>query len=373
MFTVSLKLVRPSPTPIRKTWDEDKMNELAASIKERGVIVPIKVRPVSDKFRECRMHGLSWLEGVQLNEHDESCFYCGELRGIHGIYQDWELEEDEDLERGKPFLEIVYGHRRVEASRRAGLTEVPAIIETADDTEALIQALIENVQREDMEPMDEARALREIQNLTGWSIREMESRGLGKNEQISHRLALLEETPEIQSMITRREPGPQVRIESALGVQHVREARAAIESPQERAKVLQKVASEGLTRYETRHVADAYNAADTPELKAAVLNTSGKLGDADRILQVAQMNIGAAGLVERNEQERRQAFEDYDRAVKDFLDAMKLFDRMLKTARDAARYGKFSPEGARFAVGRIDKLIDELETLKEVLSHVDAN
>jgi len=343
------------------------MNELAASIKERGVIVPIKVRPVSDKFRECRMHGLSWLEGVQLNEHDESCFYCGELRGIHGIYQDWELEEDEDLERGKPFLEIVYGHRRVEASRRAGLKEIPAIVEGVDDTEALIQALIENVQREDMKPYEQALALSDLKQRTGWT-----------NKEIAQHVGWQDETP-VSRLLDWLRP----ELESIKELVHVQVTDGALLTfakaglgrgnsdglPQ----IIEKAITQDLTRAETRATAEAYARADTPELRDAVLNTSGKLGDPDRILQVAQMNIGAAGLVERNEQERRQAFEEYDRAVKDFLDAMKLFDRMLKTARDAARYGKFSPEGARFAVGRIDKLIDELETLKEVLSHVDAN
>lgn len=376
MTTIDIRLIRPSPNPIRKTWDEDKMQELAASIKERGVIVPIKVRPIGDKFQECRMHGLDWLEGdVLLDEAADFCSMCSYLREEHGLSEDWEADGYEDgvpqLFDGEPFLEIVYGHRRVEASRRAGLTEVPAIVEPADDTEALIEALIENIQREDMNPIDEARALKALMDATGWNQYDVARRGIMVQAQVSDRLALLEELPEVQAMIAPASPGPKLKDDLSIGLRHVKEVRNAGLAQDERASVLFKAADENLTRHETRAVAEAYKAAPTPELKDAVLNTSGKLGDADRILQVAQMNIGAAGLVERNENERRQAFEDYDRAVKDFLDAMKLFDRMLKTARDAARYGKFSPEGARFAVGRIDKLIDELETLKETLSNVE--
>lgn len=309
MTTIDIRLIRPSPNPIRKTWDEDKMQELAASIRERGVIVPIKVRPVGDEY------------------------------------------------------EVVYGHRRVEAARRAGLTEVPAIVEGIDDTDALIQALIENVVREDMTQTDEGAAYVALRE-AGLSLNDM-AQQTGKNRDWISRLIRLvgDVSYDIWAGVDR-----DLQVDAGVKAQHIRSSLANDVDAQR--IVTRKVIDERLDREQARAVADAYKAATTPELKDAVLNTSGKLGDADRILQVAQMNIGAAGLVERNEQERRQAFEDYDRAVKDFLDAMKLFDRMLKTARDAARYGKFSPEGARFAVGRIDKLIDELETLKEALGNV---
>ena len=110
---LNIDLIQPSPNPIRKTWDDDKMDELAQSIKEQGLIVPVKVRPTD-------------------NAH----------------------------------YEVVYGHRRVEACRRAGLDKVEAIIEGMDDTDTLIQALIENVQREDMNPIDKGKALVRLQEQT---------------------------------------------------------------------------------------------------------------------------------------------------------------------------------------------------------------
>lgn len=308
MFTVSLSLVRPSPNPIRKTWDEDKMQELAASIKERGVIVPIKVRS--------------------------------------------------DL----PGYQIVYGHRRVEAARRAGLTEIPAIVEESNDTNTLIEALIENLQREDMTPYDKGAAILELQSETGWSIKEMDRRSIASEPLIA------------RWIMFKRETDKGLAIASPLGdgVQQVEQLNRSLGDDMEaKKKVAVKVSSEELNWRETRAVADAYKAADSPELRDAVLNTSGKLGDADRILQVAQMSMGAGGLVERHENERRQSFEEYDQAAKDFFDFMKLSKQMVKAAQGAARYGKFSPEGAQFAIGRINTLIDELETLKEALSHVE--
>jgi hypothetical protein len=101
-----------------------------------------------------------------------------------------------------------------------------------------------------------------------------------------------------------------------------------------------------------------------------VLETSGKLGDVDSILTVARQKVGASAYSGRKEAEQRQAFMEYDQAVKDFLDAIKLFDRMIKTAQNAAKYGKFSPEGATFAVRRINRLIGELESLREALGDV---
>ena len=75
MNEIPINKIHPSPNPIRKSWDEDKMEELTQSIKERGVIVPIKVRPNGDSY------------------------------------------------------EVVYGHRRIEAAGRAQLHSIPAIVE----------------------------------------------------------------------------------------------------------------------------------------------------------------------------------------------------------------------------------------------------
>lgn len=303
MRTVPLSLVGPSPNPVRKTWDEDKMQELAASIKERGVIVPIKVRPAGDGY------------------------------------------------------EIVYGHRRTEAARRAGLDEIPAIVDAPDDTDTLIEALVENILREDMAPLDVARGLQAVKDLTGKTNQQIaEMFGWTTGEAVRGYLVLLR--PGIVDVVESRS--------SLITPGHV---KVAISSGSDEAaiKVLRMAANQDLSMPETRAVADAYKAAESRELKDEVIRTSGKLGDADRILQVARMNLGINGLHTRDEDRKRAAFEEYDQAVKEFLDFVKLSERVVKTARDAAKYGKFSPEGARFAVTRIDRLIGELETLKEAL------
>lgn len=105
---VMLKLndIEPNRDQPRKTFDEQALSELADSISQHGVLQPLLVRPLSD-----------------------------------GSYQ------------------LVAGERRWRASRMAGLTEVPAVVREMSDSEAMELALIENLQREDLNPIEEAQGL----------------------------------------------------------------------------------------------------------------------------------------------------------------------------------------------------------------------
>ncbi len=98
-------MLRPNPRNPRRTFPTAELDELSASIKERGIIQPIAVRP---------------------------------LRGASESY------------------EIIAGERRWQAAQRAGLNEVPVVVLEVSDAEALELAIIENVQREDLNPMEEA-------------------------------------------------------------------------------------------------------------------------------------------------------------------------------------------------------------------------
>ena len=96
----------------RKHWDEAKLDELAESIRAQGVIQPIVVREIA--------------------------------------------------ERGGKTWEIIAGERRWRASRRAGLTEIPVVVREVDDRTVVAMALIENIQREDLNPLEEAQALQRL-------------------------------------------------------------------------------------------------------------------------------------------------------------------------------------------------------------------
>jgi ParB family transcriptional regulator, chromosome partitioning protein len=102
---IPIEFLRPNPRNPRRNFGEDGLDELAASIKEKGIIQPLLARP---------------------------------LAGIADAY------------------EIIAGERRWRAAQRAGLHEVPIISFEADDRQALELAIIENVQRADLDPLEEA-------------------------------------------------------------------------------------------------------------------------------------------------------------------------------------------------------------------------
>ncbi|MGB8899401.1 MAG: ParB/RepB/Spo0J family partition protein [Methylocella sp.] len=102
---IPIEFLRPNPRNPRRNFGDDSLDELAASIKEKGILQPILARPVP---------------------------------GAPGTY------------------EIIAGERRWRAAQRAGLHEVPVISFEADDRQALELAIIENVQRADLDPLEEA-------------------------------------------------------------------------------------------------------------------------------------------------------------------------------------------------------------------------
>ena len=108
---LNLMDIEPNKEQARKSFDEDALSELADSIAQHGVLQPLLVRPL-----------------------------------IGGGYQ------------------LIAGERRWRASRIAGLTEVPVIIKDLSDTEAAVISLIENLQREDLNPVEEALGFASLMN-----------------------------------------------------------------------------------------------------------------------------------------------------------------------------------------------------------------
>jgi ParB/RepB/Spo0J family partition protein len=204
---ISISNIKPGSKQIRTSWDISKLEELTASIKEqKGVIVPIKVRPI---------------------------------------------------ENGQ--FEVVYGHRRLEASKKAGLEEIECLVMETGDTDVLVQGLIENVMREDMTPMDTARALQRLIETTGWSQREIERQGIMSHVQVSHLLNLLSIPKDIQELVVSAQGSevPEGKITEGQ-IRAIRENLSGVNSVNTPTldSLAKKVAKEGLTVPQIKQVAE---------------------------------------------------------------------------------------------------------------------
>jgi ParB family chromosome partitioning protein len=143
--------VDPNPNQPRLAMDKAGMDDLTASVKEHGVLQPILVRPLSDSR-----------------------------------YQ------------------LIAGERRWRAARRAGLVSIPALIEDIDDETALEISVIENLQREDLSPVDEALIYDKMIREHGYSIRKLAQK-LGKDKgYLENRLRLADAPPEIRELVSVR-------------------------------------------------------------------------------------------------------------------------------------------------------------------------
>ena len=146
-FTIAVDHIVPNPYQPRKRFDETKLEELAASIRQYGILTPILLRPKNGHY------------------------------------------------------EIVTGERRFRAALRCGLQEVPAVLENFDDAAMMEVALIENIQREDLTPIEGARAYANlIQNLK--MTQGQMAKKLGKSRPyVANVLRLLDLPPSIQVLL----------------------------------------------------------------------------------------------------------------------------------------------------------------------------
>ena len=191
--TLKLTEIEPKREQPRKDFDEKALSELADSIREHGVLQPLLVRPLKD-----------------------------------GRYQ------------------LIAGERRWRASRMAGLTEVPVIVRDLDDQAAMELALIENLQRTDLNIMEEAAGYRELMERYGMT-QEVVAKRVGKSRPaVANALRMLA-LPEATARLVR---------EGKLTAGHAR-ALLGLPDPAEIDPLAERVLAEGLSVRETeRLVAD---------------------------------------------------------------------------------------------------------------------
>lgn len=189
---VPVDSIRPNPYQPRKTFDKSALEELANSIKEYGVMQPISVRSIN---------GISY--------------------------------------------ELVAGERRLRASKLAGLEKIPTIIVDVNDKDSAVLALIENLQRQDLNFLEESEGFQNLMQDYGLTQEEL-AKKLGKSQStIANKLRLLKLSSTVKKML----------LENDLSERH---ARALLKLPDEQLqiKVLKKVIDQGLTVKRTEELVD---------------------------------------------------------------------------------------------------------------------
>jgi ParB family chromosome partitioning protein len=304
---IKLSEIKPSSKPIRTSWDEDKMNELAQSIKEQGLIVPVKVRPQNGRY------------------------------------------------------ELVYGHRRVEAARRAGLTEVETIVEGMDDPDAIIQALIENVQREDMTSLDKAKALKLIKELTSWSNHEIERRGIYNRGYVIQLLQLLHEPEDVQEMI-----GGFTETPTTEG--HIRYIRRTGIRNEDKKPILEKAAKEGLTQEQTGKIAETIAATKDPKMREKLIKApySPYTHDPEYAKERAE-RYGAHDPAALDKTAPPDEVWRLTVEVSMLLNFIKKSREMYEEAVKMDEIGKFAPEARPFIAQKLRRLVSDYQKLIERL------
>jgi len=144
---IDIGSVRPNPLQPRRTFDPDRLRELSASIREHGVIQPVLV-----------------------------------------------VEDDDGYV-------LIAGERRLRAARQAGLSRIPAIVRTANDQDRLSLALVENIQRSDLNAIDEALGYRRLIDEFGLTQEQVAQRVGRSRPAIANGLRLLEVAPEVQRAV----------------------------------------------------------------------------------------------------------------------------------------------------------------------------
>lgn len=223
--TVSIEKIHPNPNQPRTHFNETELEELSESIREHGVLQPLLVRKKGDEF------------------------------------------------------EIIAGERRYQASKIAGLSELPVIIKDVDDQKTLELALIENLQRSDLNPIEEAKGYRQLIKASGMT-QEALSKAVSKSRSaITNSLRLLDLPERVQELL----------FEGKLTAGHAR-AILAVPFEEQRIKLAEKVVADGLSVRATENLAPLFSVGETPKTPRPVTPQSYK--KAARVLrQVFNTNV----------------------------------------------------------------------------------
>ena len=240
---IDINNIKPNANQPRKTFDEGKLEELADSIREHGLIQPLVVRKSTNGY------------------------------------------------------EIVAGERRWRAARKIGIKEIPAIVRELSDEENMLLAIIENMQREDLDPIEEAEGISQMIETYGLS-QEQVSKSLGKSRPyITNQLRLLKLPEEIRKMVS----------DGRLSSGHVR-ALITLDDEEKQIKLAVQAVEQGLSVRQVEALAKA-----NKNVKKSKTAKKKKSADVKRVEEDLKVALGTKVNLNQNGKKGKIEIEFYSK------------------------------------------------------------
>ena len=228
---IAIDQIVPNTKQPREVFDEDDLKELSASIKEVGVLQPVVVRSIPAKGRSEKLQEF-------LAEKPEARY------------------------------ELIMGERRLRASELAGETTIPAIIRETDDGDLLRDALLENLHRAQLNPLEEASAYQQLMADFGATQEELAKRIARSRPQIANTLRLLKLPPSVQKKVAAQ----------VITAGHAR-ALLSLSTAVEMERLAERIVAEGLSVRTTEEIVRLGKAKATPRPRARQQRPLSPLGE----------------------------------------------------------------------------------------------
>ena len=228
---IAIDQIVPNTKQPREVFDEDDLKELSSSIKEVGVLQPVVVRSIPAKGRSEKLTEF-------LAEKPEARF------------------------------ELIMGERRLRASELAGETTIPAIIRETEDGDLLRDALLENLHRAQLNPLEEASAYQQLMADFGATQEELAKRIARSRPQIANTLRLLKLPPSVQKKVAAQ----------VITAGHAR-ALLSLSTPAEMERLAERIVAEGLSVRTTEEIVRLGKAKATPRPRARQQRPLSQLGE----------------------------------------------------------------------------------------------
>ena len=228
---IAIDQIVPNTKQPREVFDEDDLKELSASIKEVGVLQPVVVRSIPATGRSEKLQ---------------------------------EFLADKPEAR----YELIMGERRLRASELAGETTIPAIIRETEDGDLLRDALLENLHRAQLNPLEEASAYQQLMADFGATQEELAKRIARSRPQIANTLRLLKLPPSVQKKVAAQ----------VITAGHAR-ALLSLSTPEEMERLAERIVAEGLSVRTTEEIVRLGKAKATPRPRARQHRPLSQLGE----------------------------------------------------------------------------------------------